>query len=153
MFINTKFYEKPNKTTLYLRGYTFKHSPNESNKTVIVYRRKFYVARKLRSKEEYGILRYLTNWNLDKENHSVSGVFSWANREFLWKGWKDFGIAHCQSKDYFCKFCVSFENSEKVREITQFSNNFVVYTETLPRFHSTNACMDQVQPGLLQGWF
>ena len=62
---------------------------------------------------KYSLLRYLTDWTLDKKNHTVNGILSWANKEYLWNN-QDFSFAHCHAKNYFCKFCVSFEKDQKV---------------------------------------
>ena len=107
-------FQFPKQTTLFIRGYKLEHLPSQSNRTVAVYKRKFYVSKEMRSKEEYGLLRYLSDWTLDKKNHTVNVILSWANKEYLWSNQEHFGFNHCRAKNYFCKFCVSFEKGHKV---------------------------------------
>lgn len=115
-------FQFPKQTTLFIRGYKLEHLPSQSNRTVTVYKRKFYVSKEMRSKEEYGLLRYLSDWTLDKKNHTVNGILSWANKEYLWSNQEHFGFNHCRAKNYFCKFCVSFEKGHKVslRDIPEY---------------------------------
>ena len=126
-------------TTMHIQAYTLHNMTNKSNSTITYYYKDILYSRKQRQKN-LGLHRYLADWKLDSSKNKIrvsdffslkcifsnffteNGIFtqksinlfkgylSWADNSYFWKSSK-FDFHSCHKPGIFCKFCVSYQNS------------------------------------------